>query len=711
MARNPLQTGYEDTNPLSSAPYAIPDPTDPMAYAGVQNAVAADPLQQWLSYMRSKDRGATPIWNANNRVGTETVQSMGMPQPTVYGGPIGQYVNPYTGQLTAQGAERFDNPAFGLAPADVGLIGAVKVPTRAGNIARVDMRDPRNALADVSPATGKAVGKILDEHLAEGDIDLYGGRQGGEGSDYTVTLPPGVTRPIDLQNRATGMVDRATAMTQGVPEGQTPPRYWYKEGAEAFHDYTGRDFPATERLAAGTAWTSPQTDVAGNQNIATNAWNQSLLGHPIQIKTAPQNAALEDVLYGSSLPESRKVGPFFENHMRYLDLERANNLTNDIWQMRESGYRNVSKTGEVKPYEGTPSVGEDNYTRLMVDKAVRELNGQNVDGGGWTHDQVQAALWVHAKTLMEQGTASPNMYNFKHALERLHAGQGNAHQAGPRLLGDAASDPQAQQAFGQATGKLLTDQYGRDIVNHSLGMLTPPGVPGGASVAITADGIKPSSRTLMDAGTLMRATLLRQPEALWTAHPDVKGVPTLGNSNVVTSHSSNPTEHAMELRSVLDNAGGGLKGAVLMKTPGGVRIVNIPERTGITDNKAFTEAVTAATKRLGDNIDLKRGRADYGYFTHDWDKDPSGSAYIQALSRLPPHLQRVGDQLFARLGGGVDAEASAISGTQGNTGPWRVPGFSQAVGPVGAPLPLRPWIQRPSPTDPGSNLNALLLAR
>lgn len=575
--------------------------------------------------------------------------------------------------------------------------GGLKVPTAAGNIARVDLRGPGNVLQDPKPGTGKAVGKLLDEHLASGGIPLYGGR-GTEGSDVVVTLPPGVKRPADIANQSKSMVDQARAMTQDIPEGATPPRYWYKAGGEALHGATGQDLEATQRLAAAHAITSPQTDVAGNSNLAVNAWNQSLLGLPIAVKDAPKNAALEDVLYGSQLPESRKVGPFFENHMRYIDPKYADNLTNDIWQMRQAGY--TGSKGE--PYSGTPGVGEDNYVRMMVDRATRQLNADNVDGGGWTPDQVQAALWTHAKTLAETGKATAASFNFKNALDRLMASQSNAHEAGPALLGNASSDPQAQDAFRQATSHLLLDPTGRDAINSAFGMLTPPGAPGTSAVAITGDGIKPSSRALMDASTLVRATLLRQPSALWTAHPDVAGLPPIRDANVVHALGANPNH----LGAILDKAGGGLENAVVLPSPAGARILNVGERTGLS-NPAFQSAVKDAINGSGLKLDLKRARSDYGYYTHDWETDPTGSSYIRRLGQLPPNLQRVGDQLFARLGGSLDAAASRLSGGQGQTGPWRVPGFASAVGPE-VSLPLRQWQQRPTPTGPGSTLSELI---
>jgi hypothetical protein len=67
---------------------------------------------------------AAPIWNPNNPVGTETLQSMGMPKPTLQAGLLGEYINPATGQMTEKGRERMNNPALGLDTG--GLGGAIK---------------------------------------------------------------------------------------------------------------------------------------------------------------------------------------------------------------------------------------------------------------------------------------------------------------------------------------------------------------------------------------------------------------------------------------------------------------------------------------------------------------------------------------------------------------------------------------------------------
>jgi hypothetical protein len=73
------------------------------------------------------------IWRSDNPVGTEATQSVGMPQPTVYAGPIGQFVNPATGQLTVQGQASVD----ALPGIDTGGIGVAGVITSRLNLERV----------------------------------------------------------------------------------------------------------------------------------------------------------------------------------------------------------------------------------------------------------------------------------------------------------------------------------------------------------------------------------------------------------------------------------------------------------------------------------------------------------------------------------------------------------------------------------------------
>ncbi len=106
------------------------DPPDPDATDQSPVGTALGDLYSKVTgYMNSKPEMAFRY--ADNPIGTETTQSLGMPAPTTYAGAVGQYVNPSTGQLTDQGRQRMaDNPLLGFDTGGVspvsGLLGALK---------------------------------------------------------------------------------------------------------------------------------------------------------------------------------------------------------------------------------------------------------------------------------------------------------------------------------------------------------------------------------------------------------------------------------------------------------------------------------------------------------------------------------------------------------------------------------------------------------
>jgi hypothetical protein len=105
------------------------DTWNDLAPGGARGPLTLDPqgvaLGQQLQAIKAgiEAQQARPVWNPDNPVGTETVQSMGMPQPTTYAGPVGQFIDPATGRMTEQGAARMDNPMLGV---DTGGIGMIK---------------------------------------------------------------------------------------------------------------------------------------------------------------------------------------------------------------------------------------------------------------------------------------------------------------------------------------------------------------------------------------------------------------------------------------------------------------------------------------------------------------------------------------------------------------------------------------------------------
>ena len=107
---------------------------------------------------------ARPIWDQNNPVGTETVQSMGMPQPTVYAGRVGEFIDPATGQLTDKGKASLDNPMLGFDTGGLsggGLLGSLKAY--------------HGSPAKFAPVEGKPLGAFDDRFINTGEgAQAYG---------------------------------------------------------------------------------------------------------------------------------------------------------------------------------------------------------------------------------------------------------------------------------------------------------------------------------------------------------------------------------------------------------------------------------------------------------------------------------------------------------------------------------------------------------
>jgi hypothetical protein len=250
----------------------FPDAKEPVAQEGPPAPAAALPAQAPAPAPEPTPSAEPPVTPAPAAAGPVSHSLDGhVPFPDAAPTPPPGAPEPTPAPAAAPAAPPSPRPA------------TVRLDTPGGEIVRVGVRGPRNVLQDVRPKTAGAIGDLLDAHIAHGDVPLAGAQtgEGGTQADINVTLPPGIKKASDIADRSRDMVSRATLMTQNVPAGMSPPRYWYRDGAGALHVVTGNDLDATERLAAGHAVTSPQADVFGNSNLAVNAWNQSVLGGPL----------------------------------------------------------------------------------------------------------------------------------------------------------------------------------------------------------------------------------------------------------------------------------------------------------------------------------------------------------------------------------------------------------------------------------------------
>jgi hypothetical protein len=117
-----------------------PDATD---YTNPVSAALGELYKKVTGYMNGTPEMAFRY--ADNPVGTETTQSIGMPQPTNYSGPVGQYFDTKTGQMTTRGHERYDdNPAMNFDSGGIGLM-ARRAATKgllAGALSAPDVAPP-----------------------------------------------------------------------------------------------------------------------------------------------------------------------------------------------------------------------------------------------------------------------------------------------------------------------------------------------------------------------------------------------------------------------------------------------------------------------------------------------------------------------------------------------------------------------------------------
>ena len=116
-----------DDDPLAPL-LPLDDPGDPTQQD--PRAEALGQLYAQISAHLGKTSDTHGIWSPDNPVGTETLQSMGMPKPSIQAGRVGQFIDPATGQLTDQGRARLnDNPALGFDTGGLaggGLLGSLK---------------------------------------------------------------------------------------------------------------------------------------------------------------------------------------------------------------------------------------------------------------------------------------------------------------------------------------------------------------------------------------------------------------------------------------------------------------------------------------------------------------------------------------------------------------------------------------------------------
>jgi len=589
-------------------------------------------------------------------------------------------------------------------------------------------RTPQGPAVDVPQTVADALARRTAEHVEQGGVALMGERAKTGSGPIPVTAPSAIRTAPDIDREVERLVAAATTGVEGRP--------WYSESARGWHEAVGGDLEATKKAINVAAVTSPQTPVHQNAMYAVRGWNQAAVGDPIHTGNfyTARSKDVSDILYGNMTPETRKIGAFGINQVKQLEPSVRDDITNDIQMMHGGGFTSWDKkTGQEVPFRGTPTVGEDNYVRVMTQAAQRELNRRGIDTGGWTPEQVQAAVWTAAKMDKEGTAPGVAAQNFATGLNELMAQQ--SWESAPGKTSNHFPEYHAapydeKQAYHAAIRGALIDPQGHDIISRHVGMLTgqsvdapgfykgvmSPGTQSRAAVDRIKEGLDPASFELLNTTEIIRAALLRQ-DAYGHHSPKFLANLPYKQTNMLDARIGRPltpeeTEHVAKL--VAAHTGSDFFAPI--GSPTGVRFLNVPEYSGVP-NRVFNDKVhnALAESNLSD-VDLVGAHAITGYGENDWSVNPHGQSYLSSLYRGRPHLQRAAEEIFSTLGPKIAAIEDEFA-RQNRWTPdrstrfWEAPGFRKAYEGVETPNPRRPWISRPGPDEPGGVLPGLLDVR
>jgi hypothetical protein len=429
-----------------------------------------------------------------------------------------------------------------------------------------------------------------------------------------------------------------------------------------------------------------------------------MAGDPMSAGRFPNAMGADvDKIYRQGDPVTgEKIGPFMGAVAEQWDPGMfPHNYVNDIWNMRILGY--PGENGQ--PYSGSPTLGEHNFARIVVDRARQRL--QDITGEPWSPQEAQASGWTGMKSEQEGTPAVQAGFNFADAMKRNYA-QGSWESApglSTGLFPEYHAAPWAdKQAYHDEIMKALTDENGRDIIHSHMGMLTgttfqAPGYfegavsPGSQSpVAVGSapggalQGLDPASRELLNTSERVRGLLLNQNAVAWNKPLWAKNVPMSQRSNydVDIGRPLTPDETLSVGNAMHQESGTDFHSPIA--TANGFRFINPDPAISGLSNRDFNAALDRVANRPdvlpNENAHAKVAGSDNFYEPNDWQKDALGETYKQGLGTArSPDVQRRAAEVLATLGPRIDAVNQWAQGKFGWTG--YKPGFwnNQAYDP------------------------------
>lgn len=576
---------------------------------------------------------------------------------------------------------------------------------------------PPTPPAEATPAYRPIIGEgadwlnaVRNEHGAqEGALPFVG-------ATAPVTPPPHVKTRGDFDALVQHYADLAQ---QGAAH-----REWYEDSGQSIYRHAGDNPRAADAVAFGAARTSPQTPVGMNTGFTIKGHNQALAGDPIVTGKNPNvmgEAISKHYLEGEPI-SGEKIGPFLAGSAEVWNPNLGHSFVNDGWNMTALGYPREN-TGTM--WEGTPTAGQHNFSRIVADKARAELERRT--GMPWSPKQTQAATWSTIKALTEGTPLGAAGQSFADFIPKNY-GQ-ISYESAPGMTSnhfpEYHSAPYEQKVeFHNAINSVLKDEAGRDIISKELGLLTGPTVDGpgvfggnispgsqaqialGTAAGGAKNGIDASSRALADTASLIRGALLRQDAAAWHKPNFVTNLKK-ADTNMIDVNLGRPlTEReALEVTQALkDHTGSDFFSPI--STPQGFRVLNIPEYSGYPNAKLHDAVDTAMGRDTLPNAETRPVAASSGYAENNWKENPNGEGYAKAATELGrPHLLRAYHDIQSRLGPRIAQVEEDFAKRYGwtpdrSTRFWEHPDFGKNLPPVD-PAKLPYWLR--SAPEPGAS--------
>tara|TARA_R110002020_G_scaffold263957_2_gene478703 strand:+ start:9756 stop:18800 length:9045 start_codon:yes stop_codon:yes gene_type:complete len=481
--------------------------------------------------------------------------------------------------------------------------------------------------------------------------------------------PPQIKTRRDLNNLR-------RVLARKTKKGE-PGRFWYEQSGKAFLNFVNNDIDLADKFAQIMGIYSAGASVPSQIPVALRAWYQWRNGQEINSGGTEKDAKVNRVLYENKDWDGRKTSDFYGNMMQTIDPSRVADLkrvTVDRWMMRAFGFRTDS-----------PTVAQERFVR---DEVVRIA-----DRIGWTPYQVQAAIWVEHKSSAEKTSLAEvskgdfgTMMNARFGQLSWEAVPGitNGHMAGWENL-----PTQEIIAYTKDISEAFLDNQGQDVLAKVLGVLSPgqfeaPGFyegrqsPGAQTKFIAGRPrgpkgqsrfeITPDARALLDAYASYRGLLTHQDAMAWTRPIWEGSTPKADQNLTLVSIGRTPTAQETQRMAEAVNATAQDEFFAPISTEDGWMFLNAfteynpyysegtPDSPATVDNLAFQKMIRDSISLFEggeiSRIEVSGMAADSNYIYQG--DIPDGQVYREAITQIPPDLQREADSVFADIQERID---------------------------------------------------------